>query len=110
YGIFTAVHGAFVMLLFGGGFPGRAEAAAPAPDLLFDRIWMNEGLVFGAAALFMSHLASFLLNFLRGREIDRATLPQLMGAPYGRVIILHMTILLGSFFVMATGEAVWALI
>ena len=62
------------------------------------------------SALFISHGVSFLLNFLLGGERDRLTVSQLMAAPYGRIVILHVTIIAGAFATMALGQPIFLLI
>jgi hypothetical protein len=99
YGIFTAVHGVFVFALFGpdgaiGGGGGTGEAGA---------IWL------ALLALAGSHLLSFRFNFIGQREWEVVTAEELMIAPYGRVVALHLTVLVGAFLVEALGQPVAAL-
>jgi len=100
YGIFTIVHGVFVVTLFGppAESPLPAFAALAAP-----------GLVLPLAALVASHGVSFLANFVFGGEMDRVSAGALMAAPYGRVVVLHVTIIFGGFAVAASGAPVLAL-
>jgi hypothetical protein len=37
-------------------------------------------------------------------------LKSVMNEPYGRIIILHLTLLGGGFLIMALGEPIWALL
>ncbi len=89
YGIFTMVHGVFVMFLFGGkermmdGIPGLSD---------WFGVVREERLGWAMLALFLSHGISFIYNFLMKGECRRVSLPELMGQPYARVIVLHMTI------------------
>jgi hypothetical protein len=63
-------------------------------------------LAIGALALVLSHGASFLVNYL-GRGEYRTTSPAgLLFAPYGRLVILHVTIVLGAFLIFAAGTPV----
>ena len=91
YGLFTLVHGVFVFSLFGGGRSAGLEfdrfAAAVAEFKL--------GLPL--LGLMVSHGVSFLSNYLGAGEYRRAALPVLMMQPYGRVVILHVTVLIGGF-------------
>ena len=100
YGIFTIVHGVFVVTLFGAAaespLPAFAGLAAP-------------GLALPLAALVASHGVSFLANFVFGGEMDRVSAGALMAAPYGRVVVLHVTIIFGGFAVAASGAPVLAL-
>ena len=116
YGGFCAVHGLFIatMLLDEGIDPMPGD---PWPlFLVFPQLLLNvvrqvlahappEWLL-AFAALYVSHGVSFLGNFLWGRERDELSLKQLMSAPYGRIMILHVAILLGGFAVMALGQPV----
>ncbi len=97
YGGFWLAHGLFVVSLFGGDMNGTLEGAGS--DLPF------EGLV----ALFLSHGASFVLNYL-GRGEWRAATPMVeMFKPYGRVVLLHVVLITGGFLVASTGTGVVAL-
>ena len=107
YGMFTAIHGVFVFTLFGGklyappGLQVLEPAARAASDL---------GLWLPLAALFASHGFSFLWNYLYRGEFKRAQLTRLMAQPYGRVVVLHITIIFGGMGAMALGSPVWALL
>ena len=57
-----------------------------------------------------SHLFSFCWNYLYRGEFRRAQLPALMTEPYSRVIVLHVTIILGGIGAMALGSPLWALL
>jgi hypothetical protein len=107
YGIFTAGHGMFVFGMLGGkrydvdGFNVLEPAARAATDYA---LWLP------LAALFASHLFSFAWNYLYRGEFRVATLPELMAKPYGRVVVLHIAIILGGFGAMVLGSPVWALV
>jgi hypothetical protein len=106
YGMFTAGHGVFVFALFGAGFSGTVF---PAPELILQVIdeyalWLPVG------ALVLSHGFSFVRNYVGEQEYRRVTLRQLMGQPYARVVVLHLTIIGGGFLVMALGAPVLGLL
>ncbi len=119
YGIFWTVHGVFVFLLplFIGlgsmaadatdGFPSSVGPASPFPS--FDDPGLRfDVIVLGAVGLAISHTASFFLNFL-GRGEYRHVSPVVQTiAPYGRVIVLHLAILLGAFLSVVLGSPVGA--
>jgi hypothetical protein len=107
YGIFTLVHGIFVFVLFGGVFMQGAEfpdAANVAQAI--------GGFQIGWAilALFLSHLVSFIFNYIGKGEYKQSKVNDLMAQPYGRVVILHVTILAGGFLIGALGSPIFALL
>ncbi|MBN2346455.1 MAG: hypothetical protein JXO51_08680 [Candidatus Aminicenantes bacterium] len=84
YGIFTLAHGVFVIALF----QPRGE------NLLWEII---PALLF----LFASHGYSFFRHFIHGGEYRTVPFTRLFWQPYRRVIIMHLTIILGGFLVQA---------
>jgi hypothetical protein len=92
YGIFMAVHLTFLFSLFG---PPRLPP------------W-QAALV--AAALLASHGLSYLVHFIGRQEYLWVTPQDQMGRPYGRVVVMHLTILFGGFLVMQFGAPAAALI
>lgn len=120
YGGFCAVHGVFIMSLLVDSefepFPGDPwPLFLVFPQLLFNvaaqvlALAPTEWLV-TFCALVISHGISFVVNFLHGPERDEVTVKQLMGAPYGRVVVLHIAIIFGGIAVMALGQPVYMLI
>lgn len=109
YGAFWFGHGVFVWLALpmffepGTGGPGGPDLEAPVLAEL-------PVILVAGAALFVSHGASFVLNWLGRGEFRTATVNGEMTAPYGRVIVLHLTIILGAFAVAFLGAPVWALV
>ena len=107
YGMFTAIHGVFVFGLFGGKAydPKGLSVLEPALRAAADfHLWLP------AAALAASHLFSFFWNYLYRGGFRRAALSELMGRPYKRVIVLHLTIILGGIGTMALHSPLWALV
>lgn len=101
YGMFWLVHGIFVWtfipLLFSsdGGptvFPDVSTVLATS------------------AVLFLSHGVSFVANWLLGGEHLTSTPQAEMNAPYARVIVLHLTIILGAFAALLVGASIGALV
>ena len=107
YGMFTLIHGVFVFGFFGGYF--TSGAPFPSADTLF-QAFRDYHLGWSLLALFLSHAASFVLNYIGNGEYKQAALKDLMSQPYSRVVILHITILFGGFVVMALGSPVFALL
>jgi hypothetical protein len=123
YGIFWFVHGVFVFtlpLFIGVGSHGFG------PDLLAPGLGgsTSYGLIeqapsigpnlsavaWGAVGLAISHTASFLVNFVGRGEYSRVSAARQMVAPYGRLVILHLTILFGAFVSLAIGSPIGAIV
>jgi Family of unknown function (DUF6498) len=118
YGLFWFVHGIFVWLalpLFAGfgtfaqpvGFGGTFVGAGDSLVLSGVR---GDVLQWGTIALLISHVASFLLNYVGRREYLTKSVGDQMFAPYARVVILHVTILLGAFATVLIGQPIGSLV
>jgi len=103
YGIFWFVHGVFVftLLLLGAMATGGESSAAMMPDPLV--------LAFAVVALFISHGLSYRFNFIGGGEYRRVSPASQMFKPYGRLVVLHVTVILGALAISITGAAIAAL-
>lgn len=117
YGAFCAVHGLFILsLLFDVDADPAAGEAWPF-FLVFLQLLVNvvrEMLAIAPNAwlvaflgLVISHGASFITNFLLGGERERVSLGQLMSAPYARIVIMQLTIILGGMGAVALGQPVF---
>lgn len=107
YGMFTFIHGVLVIGLFGGGL--RQGPGFPGLET-FWRIIQENHLGWAILGLAISRGISFATNYLGNGEFRRASLQQLMQQPYGRIIVLHLTILFGGFLMMAMHSPVWGLL
>jgi hypothetical protein len=123
YGIFWLVHGVFVFalpLFFQAGSQGFGLDVLPPDfggtsyDTVIDQapsLGPNvSAVVWGAIGLAISHTASFLINYVGRGEYRRVSAARQMFAPYGRLVILHLTILLGAFLSLAIGSPVGAVV
>lgn len=106
YGIFCIGHGIGIFAFFGDIQEGDTLSFAFLKNRL-DLLGWNMWLVLGG--LFASHMFSFFNHFILERGIDRTNVLRLMGAPYGRVITMHVTILIGGSAAMILGQPIWAL-
>jgi hypothetical protein len=100
YGIFCYGHGVFVVLMFGEG-QGSFDLISTARTLLAEERGLGSGLL--SIALFQ--LVLFVLFIARG-DVLRTNARELMGAPYPRIIMLHVVIIFGGGLVMALGEPI----
>jgi hypothetical protein len=107
YGMFTLVHGIFVFVLFGGYL--TSGTSFPEPGSVIQSI---AGFQLGWAilALLVSHVISLAVNYIGKGEYKQASVQALMAQPYGRVVVLHLTILFGGFVAMALGSPAFALL
>ena len=120
YGLFWFVHGMFV-LVFLPSFAGiRGNGGGPEPG--FDPGFGVPGgallgvradldlVILGAAALAVSHGIAFVFDFLARKEYRNVSPQAQAGAPYGRLVILHLTIILGALLSAALGVPIGALL
>lgn len=108
--LFCLVHGIFVFTLLGGEDGGMMEGGP------FSGIGSAAGRVFDSGgkwfilAIIGSHLFSFLFNYIGKGEFRRISAPALMMSLYGRIVVLHVAIILGAFVIMALGGPVFLLL
>ena len=60
--------------------------------------------------LFISHGLSYRLNYIGRGEYLRTTAIQQMFAPYGRLVVLHVTIIFGAILIGVTGAPAAAIV
>ncbi len=96
YGMFTFIHGTFVATLF------KAET-------LMAGILDGGPLMWAGLSFLISHLFSLLVNFFGRQEYLYRTAQEQMMRPYGRVIVMHMVIILGGGLLMLFGGPIAAL-
>lgn len=107
YGMFTAVHGLFVISLFGD--MGEASGRLPDPALV-SRIISEQHLALPVAGLVLSHGYSFVVNFLLRGEYRNVTTRELMVRPYRRIVLLHVTLLAAGGLLTALDAPVLGLV
>src|SRR4051812_9426969 len=94
YGVFWVVHGIFVLTLpqfqaFGGEDAGiRSDPLAVLVVII--------GLV-------ISHGVSYRYNYIGRGEYLRTSVSRQVSAPYGRLLVLHITIIVGGLAIATTG-------
>jgi hypothetical protein len=112
YGVFWVVHGVFVFLL--PVFAGLGSQLFPTPDAeRFGSVGFGaisvRAVGIGALCLALSHGLSFVVNYLWQREYLSVSPGQQMFSVYGRVVVLHVTILGGAFLIGGLGTPLAAL-
>ena len=81
YGFFNYGHGIFIFIITKSYFKNN----------------LIDILIYGGIGLLISHLISFLYNYLLQGEYKKATVYKLMIQPYQRIGITHLTIIFGFF-------------
>jgi uncharacterized protein DUF6498 len=104
FGMFTYVHGVLVVALLGPKGTQPFDILATVPPAI-----RANHLGWAVLTLLVSHGLSFYWNYLRNGEFQRASLNALMTQPYGRVFVLHFTVLFGGWIVMMLGSPLLAL-
>ncbi|MGB5261414.1 MAG: DUF6498-containing protein [Gammaproteobacteria bacterium] len=112
YGAFSAAHGLLVLKLTeyaGISAMPAATTSWPGPLVLVEKLYNLLSSILSAApeeilwvllAMLLSHGVSFLLLFIGQGEYRATTVAKVMQAPYRRVVILHVTVIIGAFFVV----------
>ncbi|MFN3465941.1 MAG: DUF6498-containing protein [Terricaulis sp.] len=103
YGLFCFGHGVFVMSMFGGPFYG--ESAIDLGGAVAALFATQSNLVIGFASIVAWQAVQFV-RFLVGGEVRRTNVVALMGAPYPRIITLHIAIIFGGFVLMLLNQPV----
>ena len=116
YGGFCAIHGMVVLELT--RFAGEISTQLPAASWPGPLVLVQKALYFGqqildaaprefawaSIALLLSHGVSFLLLFIGQQEYRRTTIDTLMKAPYKRIAVLHIAVIIGGFLTVELGQ------
>ena len=98
YGIFWLVHGIFVFTLpVFGSLESETESVSMTTG--FDPLTIPLAVL----ALGISHGVSYWFNYIKGGEYLRTSASAQMFAPYGRLMVLHITIIVGGMAIAFTG-------
>ena len=108
YGMFCFGHYSAVISLFGDEFR-IAGGSQSLFGVSLVEAWQSP-LWIAVAAIAISHLLSFFTNFVGRGEYQRTNLMQLMRRPYGRIIVLHVSVIAGGFLVTVLGDPTWMLL
>lgn len=108
YGLFCFGHLSAVVALF-----GDAQGIDSARELFFGMTFaeaVRSPLWLGIAAIFASHLVSFFSNFVAGGEYRNTSARALMQRPYGRIVALHIAVIIGAALTEWLGSPVMMLV
>jgi hypothetical protein len=99
FGGFMAVHFMFIYMIFVQGLGGNTDSGGDLNAVA----GLFGALAPALLALFVSHGFSFFTNFLGRREYEGRKLSDQMGEPYGRVIFMHLVLIIGGGLALALG-------
>ena len=97
YGMFCFGHLTFVVSLFANSSTSGGITSA-IPALSDSSFWIAAG------AIAVSHLFSYFTNFIGKGEYKRTGLGTLMHRPYGRIVVMHISIIFGAGLVIWLGN------
>lgn len=96
YGLFTVVHGDFVVALFGRQDLGVVGGGLFTPlARMLDYLFADRNGWLAITAILAFQLTAFV-RWWTSERVDALSLATLMFAPYGRIMILHVTLLIGG--------------
>lgn len=105
YGMFTWGHG---MILFEIFYKGPVDINEDSEFLFGYMLTRNNELVLAMLGLLAVSIIKALHDILEDRR--EARLPdRIMFSPYGRILILHVTIIFGGLLAQELGAPIWAL-
>jgi hypothetical protein len=107
YGMFCYGHGVFLALMFPVHGPGGEKLGIDGVVLDMLR---EPGLLAAVAALVASHGYSFVRNYLGRGEHRNVDPGRLMGRPYGRIVLVHLYVIVGGILVQALASPVAPLV
>ncbi|MCD4760621.1 DUF6498-containing protein [bacterium] len=95
YSIFMIGHLFFIVKIFSPNV-GNASDMLSAFGLVLSYLG---GLFITLSFLFLSHGVSFIYNFIKKKEYLQITIKKQMAAPYKRIMIMHLALILGGIAV-----------
>ena len=104
YGGFWLAHGFFLLVFLVPTIKENPDIGGQAVNTNIDIAFIPVLLL-----LVLSHLISFVMNFLRRDPSTRVYAQVQMFAPYGRVMLLHIMILGGATLAAKYSSSVWVL-
>lgn len=105
YGMFTMGHGLFVFALFGDD-DFNSSTLPPLADIV--QIFVQHNLVWAAITIILAGLFTAFKQFSKSK--DALDIKVLMFAPYGRIVVLHVVLIVGGLLAEMLGAPIWALI
>ena len=102
YGVLMYFYLNFIVGLFGPR-PWRGFDVSP----FLKKAWPD--IRIPLLLLFISHGVSFIFHFLLNPDRHKIETSEFILGPYRRILLMHLTVVLGGIMVMATGQSIAAL-
>lgn len=100
FGFFTFGHGVFVFVLSRIASGERTMPANPTDAI----ISMIQLIGFALFPIFISHGISFWKNYIGNNEYTRDNIDSIMSRPYSRIVVTHITLIIGGGAVIASSQ------
>ena len=107
YGGFMFGHFMLLFAMYASHAAGAGQSAEPADyySMVIENLnWL------AVVALFVSHGWSFVENYMGNREHENLRAGTAMALPYRRMMITHVALLVGGFFLMEQGQPLAGLV
>jgi hypothetical protein len=110
YGFVSCVHGLLVIGLFGLVGEKLAGRTVPELDVYLLAVLRQPETLTAAAAMLLTRGIDFVTGYLRPRAYELADIGKEQSAPYRRVYLLHVVVVLGGGIALALHAPVAALV
>jgi hypothetical protein len=102
FGGFMAGHLVFILIIASSGF-SSGEVDMSLYQVFYEK---TATIHWPLIALVLSHGFSFALNFIGKKEYKKINTGNLSTAPYARIIVMHITIVIGAFATIIFGNSI----
>lgn len=110
YGLFCAVHGVLILVLFNGEPTQSVDDPLQLPAVFLQQVHIDKFFALNLALLTAFHLYRFVFEWLVPGEWRRTNPLVQMFAPYGRIFVVHIAVLLGGFLASFIGSPLIAVL
>jgi len=105
YGVFMLVHLVFIFSIF----TPVLTYSSFFPSFKLIEPYLNN-ISISIIGLLISHGASFFSNFIGNQESKRTNIVKQMGAPYSRIIVMHLTLIFSGWLILIFKEPILGLV
>lgn len=96
YGIFMLVHLVFIAVF--AGMMGRGDKFT-SPEKMVLQFFSNTYTLISIGAMLVSHGFELFDKYIKLREYENTNVMEQMFRPYGRIVLMHLSIIFGAFLV-----------